>query len=360
MESEAIISPLLGNRPIYVDENTTEMKMRSTSVREMIKLAEKPDPKGRNLMFEELNRAKPSEDVLEALLAGDPTRISKTDSAKHSPLHIACNHIHSIDPDILLFLMEKDPETIQKPNKHGWLPLHKAVACSLCHNRPPNVDNINILLEAYPEAVRKKTKKLQFPLHLAISEPSRRMSSEVVELILNAEPKVCKKQDSYGHTPLHKVVRRKGPEAQMAFDMLIEAYPGAAKLEDQRGMLPLHHAVCPIAPHIETIYELVEAYPQGVLHRDKTHDMSIVTDHQGRYPMDIILTKGDDRCGTTMDVLNTTYEKLKFGQVRSKVREKAVPSGEEMDGPVQAGTVSTGLRSGSQASEWPGTTDSDV
>ena len=68
MASEAIISPLLGNRPLYVDENTTEMRMRSTSVREMIKLAEKPDPAGRNLIFEELNRAKPSEDVLEALV----------------------------------------------------------------------------------------------------------------------------------------------------------------------------------------------------------------------------------------------------------------------------------------------------
>ena len=49
----------------------------------------------------------------------------------------------------------------------------------------------------------------------------------------------------------------------MAFDMLIEACPAVAKVEDQRGMLPLHHAVCPIAPHIETIYELIEAYPEG-------------------------------------------------------------------------------------------------
>ena len=47
------------------------------------------------------------------------------DSAKHLPLHIACNHIHSIDPDILLFLMEKDPDAIQKLNKHGWLPYTK-------------------------------------------------------------------------------------------------------------------------------------------------------------------------------------------------------------------------------------------
>ena len=313
MSQEPIISPLLGNRPLYIDEKTTTEMMRRVSQREMIEMAEKPDPEGRNLLFEELNRAKPSEDVLEALVAGDPSRMQKMDSAKHLPLHIACNHIHSIDPDILLFLMEKDPKAVEKPNKYGWLPLHKAVSTSLCHNRPPNLDNISMIWEAYPDAVRKKTKKGQYPLHLAISEPSRRMSSDVIELILNTEPKVCRKKDSYGHTPLHKVVRRKGPEAQMAFDMLIEAYPDAAKIEDVRGMLPLHHAVCPIAPHMETVYELIEIYPQGVLHRDKTHDMSIVTDHAGRYPMDIILTKGDARCGTTMDLLNTTYEKLKFG-----------------------------------------------
>ena len=123
---------------------------------------------------------------------------------------------------------------------------------------------------------------------------------------------MCRKQDSHGHT-LHKAVQ-KGTEAQMVFDMLIEIYPAAAKIEDARGMLPLHHAVCPIAPHIETIYELVETYPEGVLHRDKNLDMSIVTDHAGRYPMDIILTKGDDRCGTTKDLLNKTYEKLVLGK----------------------------------------------
>ena len=348
MSSEAIISPLLGNRPLYVDENSTEMRMRKDSVRDMIKMAEEPDPEGRNLIFEELDRAKPNEDVLEALVAGDPKRMKKMDSAKHLPLHIACNHIHSIDPDILLFLMEKDPDAIQKPNKHGWLPLHKAVACSLCHNRPPNVDNISMLIEAYPEAVGKKTKKMQFPLHLAISEPSRKMSSEVIEMILNAEPRVCRKQDSYGHTPLHKVVRRKGTEAQMAFDMLIETYPAAAKIEDARGMLPLHHAVCPIAPHIETIYELVETYPEGVLHRDKTHDMSIVTDHAGRYPMDIILTKGDDRCGTTMDLLNKTYEKLVLGKRKTA------------NGPADCGTVDTSIKTDSRKSTRPGTDESDT
>ena len=37
---------------------------------DMIKMAEEPDPEGRNLIFEELDRAKPNEDVLEALVMG--------------------------------------------------------------------------------------------------------------------------------------------------------------------------------------------------------------------------------------------------------------------------------------------------
>ena len=69
--------------------------------------------------------------------------------------------------------------------------------------------------------------------------------------------------------------------------------------------------------------------------------------------MDIILTKGDDRCGTTMDLLNKTYEKVKYGEVKTKGGVR----GEKNDDDTlrEAST----LRSGSQRSgSRPGTTDS--
>lgn len=325
---DPIISPLLNNRPIYIDENTTEGRMRRVSVRDMIKMAELPDPEDRNLVAEELNRAKPSEDVLEALFKGDPSRIKKKDSAGHLPLHIACNHIHSIDPDILSFLMEQDPDAIKKANKHGFLPLHKAVSANLCHKRPPNIDNLTIIMEAYPAAVKKKTKKDQFPLHLAISEPNRRLSSDIVELLLNACPAVAEQQDKFGHLPLHHAVRRTGPEAIIIFETLIEAYPDGAKVMDVRGMMALHHAVAPLNPVLETVYELIEVYPQAVLHRDYSHGLGVEGDMGGRCPMDIVLTKGDSRCGVTMELLNGTYEQLK-GIKRKVFKQKQNVEGEE-------------------------------
>lgn len=321
MSGEAIISPLLGNRPIYIDENTTENLMRRVSVRDMIGMAAKPDPEGRNLIFEELNRAKPNEEVLEALCNGDAERIKRKDKAGHLPLHIACNHIHSIDPDILLFLMERDPGAIKTANKFGFLPLHKAVSANLCHKRPPNMDNLSIIMEAYPAAVKKKTNKNQYPLHLAISEPSRRLSSDLVEMLINTFPKAVERQDSYGHLPLHHSCRKSGPEAQIIFETLIEQYPDGASVPDARGMMALHHACSLPAPVLEVVYELIEAYPRAVLHRDKTHDEGVESDHLGRYPMDIVLTKGDDRCGTTMELLNATYEKIKG--IKRKVFKKA-------------------------------------
>lgn len=320
MSGEPIVSPLLNNRHIYIDENTTENLMRRISVREMIEMAAKPDPEDRNLLFEELNRAKPNEDVLEALCNGDPSRIKRKDKAGHLALHIACNHIHSMESDILMFLMERDPEAIKTSSKYGFLPLHKAVSANLCHKRPPNMDNFALIMEAYPTAVKKRTSKNQYPLHLAISEPSRRLSSDLVEMLINTFPKAVQRQDCYGHLPLHHSCRKTGPEEQIIFEALIEAYPEGASVPDVRGMLPLHHACSLPAPVLEVVYELIDAFPQGVLHRDKTHDESIEGDHGGRYPMDIVLTKGDDRCGTTMELLNSTYEKLKG--IKRKVFKK--------------------------------------
>ena len=93
--------------------------------------------------------------------------------------------------------MEKDPDAIQKPNKYGWLASAQGRSLLFMSQSPAKCGQHLHVVGSLPRgSAKKKTKKLQFPLHLAISEPSRRMSSEVIELILNREPKVCKKQDS--------------------------------------------------------------------------------------------------------------------------------------------------------------------
>ena len=86
MSQEPIISPLLGNRPLYIDEKTTTEMMRRVSQREMIEMAEKPDPEGRNLLFEELNRA--NEEVKSALgesTAGRGSESTLTVNARADP-----------------------------------------------------------------------------------------------------------------------------------------------------------------------------------------------------------------------------------------------------------------------------------
>ena len=84
-------------KPIFFDDSTNEYLMRRESIPDMIKMAKQPDPAGRILLHEELQRAQPNEDVIDALLNLDPKRIKKKNEFGSSAMHVLCQNIHSVE-----------------------------------------------------------------------------------------------------------------------------------------------------------------------------------------------------------------------------------------------------------------------
>jgi ankyrin repeat protein len=285
---------------IHYDENTTESMMRRVGIREMMELALKPDEGDRLLLQEELMRAKPNEDIIETLLEVEPERIQKRNPESGClPIHIACLNIHSIDPGILLILLDAWPASIQKEDYHGFLPLHKALMANPINNKPPNLDNITMIVEAYPEGIKLQNKRGQYPIHCCVE--AKRPFSQIVDLLIELGGKwICDVEDKFGKTPLHKAVTRSGPEALMIVEALVEKAPQCCKHQDERGMLPLHWAVSRKEPLLDMLMELIDAYPFAVIQKD----------NDGKMPVDRILAYGNDRCASSMNYLNTTYEKM--------------------------------------------------
>ena len=127
-EQEELPVTNLKGHPIHFDENTTENWMRKVSVRDMMELAKKPDPEGRMLLHEELERAKPNEDIIEVLLQVEPERIKKRKPVSGLlPIHVACLNIHSISSDVLMTLLEAWPDSVKQQCSYGFTPLHWAI-----------------------------------------------------------------------------------------------------------------------------------------------------------------------------------------------------------------------------------------
>lgn len=301
-EEDAAPPPVcdLRGHPIHYLEDSTESHMRRVDIREMMALSKKPDESGRLLLHEELWRAKPNEDVIETLLEVEPKRIRKRDP--HSgclPIHIACLNIHSIDSGLLVILLDAWPDSIKEPDATGYLPIHKALMANPINTQPPNLDNITMIVEAYPEGIHKPNRRGEYPLHCAVQ--AKRPFSEIVDLLIELGGKrICDVQDKYGHTPLHNAVTRKGVEALMVVETLVEQAPQTCKHQDVRGMLPLHWAVSRLEPKLEYLIELIDSYPFAVIQKDEF----------GKMPIDRILAYGNDRCASSMNFLNETYEKM--------------------------------------------------
>lgn len=296
------LPPVLNHKgiPIHYDEKANENLMRRVDVREMMELAKKPDEDGRLLLQEELYLAKPNEDIIETLLEVEPERIKKRNPDSGClPIHIACLNIHSIDAGILVTLLDAWPESIQMVDYHGFLPLHKALIANPVNNQPPNLDNITMIVEAFPDGINKQNKRGQYPLHCAVE--AKRAFSQIVDLLIELGGKfICDVHDKFGHTPLHKAVTRSGPEALMIVEAMIENAPQTCRHRDTRGMLPLHWAVSRKEPLLDMLLELVDTYPFAIIQKD----------NDGKLPVDRILAYGNDRCASSMNYLNTTYEEM--------------------------------------------------
>jgi len=297
---------------IHFDANSNETLMRRVSIPEMFLLAKSPDPEDRLLLNEELSQAKPNEDVIEALLKYYPDRIKMLNSSKELPLHVACNNINTIDSGILLLILESYPAAISVANKFGLLPLHKAVRAPL--PKLPVFDNISMIIEAYPKGLEARNIDGQLPLHIACTAP---LSSVLVEQLAEGYKAGLLISDLYGQNPLHKAVCYTGTEAATIVTYLIESQPKAAGRTDKDGKLPLHWAVSRDKPVLDIVIDLIDAHEEGVMQ----------CDHSGLLPVDVLLRRGNNRCGATMSLLLATFNKLREMGHQVKRIKKVIKKG---------------------------------
>jgi ankyrin repeat protein len=182
-----------------------------------------------------------------------------------TPLHyLVCAH-----PPFQLVqrILQLAPNTIEKKNKWGYLPLHNA----LRYNASPEV--IKMLFETYPHAAKVQSKEGKLPLHLAKCDAN----AEIIKMLLDAYPYGARLQDDFGHLPLHFVCCSNA--SLEVISLLIEAYPQAAEVQNKHG-LPLH-AACTSNVSLEVIKLLIEAYPRAIEVKDK----------RGHLPLDYVNPK---------------------------------------------------------------------
>ena len=123
------------------------------------------------------------------------------------------------------------------------------------------------LLKTFPGFAKRKGPDENLPLHYAVS---RGAPEGVVAMLFEAHPDALTTLSSEGTTPLHILVER--PFVSMDFIRLL-ASPEAAKMRDAHNNLPMHSYCKRSYPneifHDYVLKELVDAYPESVMQRDK-------------------------------------------------------------------------------------------
>lgn len=122
--------------------------------------------------------------------------------------------------------------------------------------------------------------------------------SDVIEVLLAANPAAARTVDSEGDLPLHvameKVKRKCDRLAAPAMVALVQANPDAAKVQDQEDCLPLHLAVGYLAVP-EVIHALLRSFPGATQCPDQEGRLPIVWFAMGHWSHGRLDLTGDSR-----------------------------------------------------------------
>lgn len=91
------------------------------------------------------------------------------------------------------------PGWLDLPNDHGWTPLHLAVRSSFGRKH----QMIQFLLNAGPRSIDSRDHDGLTPFHLAV----RHGYTSIAYLLMRANPRTGNIPDNYGFTPLHTAVQ---------------------------------------------------------------------------------------------------------------------------------------------------------
>ena len=176
------------------------------------------------------------------------------------PFHRACL---SASMEVITFLLEKYPASIQSKDRVGQLPLHIAI------RRQAPLEVIQILIEPYPNAVNIADNDGELPLHVACRHDA---SLEVIQLLIDRfvgderHHRGLGIADNRGELPIHLYAHLSEDTRLETLQYLLEIYPGSIHVVNNEGRLPLYHA-CNSGRFVdlEIIRVLVEAAPYTVI-----------------------------------------------------------------------------------------------
>jgi ankyrin repeat protein len=171
------------------------------------------------------------------------------------PLDIACQYNTVATVKYFYHLY---PESINKKDSFGWLPIHSVIMGLENRSNPENgIEVIRFLLDHNMSAISSTG---ETPLHIACS--IKNVTLGVFRVLIDAFPDSLRRENKNGYMPLHKLSCNKHEDEEVGLDVLklfLERYPESVRHTTRKGNLPIHLAAGKQSPEFCRV--LIEAYP---------------------------------------------------------------------------------------------------
>ena len=218
------------------------------------------------------------------LLKDDPDCLRMADDDAHfAPIHVlCCNPDVNNMLDVLKFLIEKDPESVQFDGGYGQVPFLMA-----CANTNATLTLVKVLYDLWPEAIHKQDVCGKYAMHLLSEnrELNDKASEEIFHFLLQKNYGALGESNFDEHLPIHLAAGHKSPEFCR---LLIDAYPESINIEAD-GSLPFHYA-CATSLRVDTVKYLYEQYPECISMKDEYDNLPIhnAAQNRGEHTSEII------------------------------------------------------------------------
>jgi ankyrin repeat protein len=130
------------------------------------------------------------------------------------------------------YLAECHPHSLLVPDRHGNLPLHRAL------QRGTPLPVIEYLVKKCPHALKERNKDGMLPMHVAATHSNSIDLDKVLQVLVRKYPQSIQERDALGRIPLKVAVdsglRRHG------VDYLVRRWKDGVRERDDLGNLPLH------------------------------------------------------------------------------------------------------------------------
>jgi ankyrin repeat protein len=222
------------------------------------------EPCSAERLWQELRKAQPQVEVVEESCRAPSEAVRCSQPSDGSlALHIACSNVCAFSNLALLrLLVAAYPESVRQANRHGLLPIHKALSIATDHT----MEAVHYLVDLDPSTLLTTTRDGMTPLHIAVSVP-RCPAIAVVAAILHAAPTAARTADKYGQFPVHKAVAHCRMDVAIV-ELLTNSQPKVIQLKDGKGFTPLHVALSKPQPNVDIIFYLAEQHPRALLEVD--------------------------------------------------------------------------------------------